>query len=101
MKKLLASLLFVSVSAMSQEYTNEQLPVVCGSLTQLFDSAKTDFGETPVATWYDNTYGRFFLLSNPEGDSVTLFLAVEGIEDGGCAISEGSELLMKPHKAPL
>ena len=101
MKKLLASLLFVSASAMSQESTNEQLPVVCGSLTQMFDSAKTNFDETPVATWNDHRYGRVFLLSNPEGDSVSLFLAVEGIEDAGCVISVGSELLMKPHKAPL
>jgi hypothetical protein len=101
MKKLLVSLLFVSTAVMAKEATDEQLPVVCGSLQDILSAAETEFNETPVATWRDPRFGRFFLLSNPEGDSVTQILAVEGIEDAGCVISVGSEFLMKPHKAPL
>jgi hypothetical protein len=100
MKKLLVSLLFVSTTVMAQEATDEQLPVVCGSLQDILSAAKTEYNETPVATWLDPRLGRFFLLSNLEGDSVTQILAVEGIENAGCVISVGSELLLRPHKEP-
>ena len=101
MKKLLVSLLFVYTSVMSQEATDEQLPVVCGSLQDILSAAKTKYNETPIATWRDPRFGRFFLLSNPEGDSVTQILAVEGVDNSGCVISAGSELLLKPHKKPM
>lgn len=104
MKSLLIviSTLALSMSTYAQQadndMTDERLPVKCGSLMKVVDAAKTKFNEEPVVTWVDPRYGRYFLLSNPDGSSVTLLLAVEDIEDAVCIVSYGDQFMQAPVK---
>ena len=104
-KTFLTSILMLSTTAFAQQANedmhDENLPVKCGSLMKVVDAAKTKFNEEPVVTWVDPRYGRYFLLSNPEGTSVTLLLAVRDVEDAVCIVSYGDQFMQAPVKSTL
>ena len=98
----LISVLALSMSAYAQQANedmqDENLPVKCGSLMKVLDAAKNKFNEEPVATWIDPRYGRYLVLSNAEGTSVTLLLAVRDVEDAVCIVSYGDQFMQAPAK---
>ena len=102
---LIAGILLVSSLALAQQgqsdLVEESLPVHCGSLEMVLDSAKNKFGEEPVITWRDPRFGRFFVLSNESGSSVTLLVAIEGVADAVCIVSFGNEFLQAKPKPTL
>ena len=99
---ILISTLALSMSTYAQKANedmhDENLPVKCGSLIKVLDAAKNKFNEEPVATWIDPRYGRYLLLSNSEGTSVTLLLAVRDVEDAVCIVSYGDQFMQAPVK---
>ena len=101
-KTFLTSILMLSTSAFAQQANedmhDENLRVKCGSLIKVLDAAKNKFNEEPVATWIDPRYGRYLLLSNPEGTSATLLLAVRDVEDAVCIVSYGDQFMQAPIK---
>ena len=101
-KTFLTSILMLSTTAFAQQANedmhDENLPVKCGSLMSVVEAAKNKFNEEPVVTWVDPRYGRYFLLSNPEGTSVTLLLAVRDVEDAVCIVSYGDQFMQAPIK---
>ena len=98
----LISVLTLSMSAYAQKANedmhDENLRVKCGSLIKVLDAAKNKFNEEPVATWIDPRYGRYLLLSNSDGSSVTLLIAVKDIDDAVCIVSYGDQFMQAPVK---
>jgi hypothetical protein len=97
---LTASVSIASAYA-EEEFVEENLPVYCGSLQTVLIGAKEKFKEEPVVTWVDSKLGRYFLLTNEDGSSVTLLLVVEGIKDGACVVSFGDQFMQAPKKPTL
>ena len=92
---------FSIASTYAEEFIEEHLPVQCGSLQTILIGAKEKFKEEPVATWVDSTFGRYFLLANEDGSSVTLLLVVEDVVDGACVVSFGDQFMQAPKKSTL
>lgn len=102
-KSAIAIVLMLSTSVFAQsagDYRDETLPVICGPLTETLERAKEGFNEDPVVTWMDSRFGRYFLLSNPEGTSISLVLVLSTIDDIACVISVGDGLMIKPLPSP-
>lgn len=98
---LVVSVSMASTYAAEEEFIEENLPVHCGSLETILINSKEKFKEEPVATWVDATFGRYFLLANEDGSSVTLLLVVEDVVDGACVVSFGDQFMQAPKKSTL
>jgi hypothetical protein len=101
---LTAGILFLSTSVFAQdkpEFIEENLPVQCGSLINVVSMAKKNYNEEAIVTWVDPRFGRYFLLSNKEGTSVSLLLAIDDIDDAVCVVSFGNQFMQAPPKPTL
>ena len=86
---------------LSQELSAESMPVLCGSTSEIVDTAKNKFNEDIVSTWIDSRIGRYILLSSIDGSSVSLLLLPDGIQDSTCVVSIGSGLIKAIPKSNL
>jgi len=101
---LTAGILFLSTGVFAQnkpEFIEENLPVQCGSLINVVEMAKKNYGEEAIITWVDARFGRYFLLSNKEGSSISLLLAIDDIDDAVCVVSFGNQFMQAPPKPTL